>query len=102
MNPNDKVHQLPDSMQRQWRVFEGHLRTWLATDAGCTAAEIDHACAQLKPFYLQFAQPKQFSGDPEKVLLEFNSWVQEQLIGLMQIITVRDIELYRLRGGGNE
>jgi len=95
----NKVHQLPDSMQRQWRVFEGKLREWLATDAGCTAAEIDHACAQLKPLYLQFAQPKTFSGDPEEVLLGLNSWVQTQLIGLMQVISVRDIELYRLRGG---
>ena len=96
------VHQLPDSMQRQWRIFEGHLKTWLATGGGCTAAEINHACAQLKPIYLQFAQPKVFSGDPNTLLVELNSWVQTQICGLLQTIAVRDVELFRLRGGGDE
>lgn len=92
------VHHLPDSMQRQWRIFEGLLRDCLATE-GCTDAEINYTCAQLKPLYLQFAQPKDFSGDPEKVLVEFNTWVQAQIIGLLQTVAARDIELFRLRGG---
>jgi hypothetical protein len=92
------VHQLPDTMQRQWRVFDGMLKDGLAT-GGCTAAEINYACAQLKPIYLHYSQPKDFSGDPEKVLVEFNTWVRTQIFGLLQIVAVRDIELFRLRGG---
>lgn len=96
------VHELPDSMQRQWRVFEGMLKAGLATEGGCTAAEINHACAKLKPIYLQYAQPKDFSGDPEKVLQEFNTWVRTQIGGLLLTIAARDVELFRLRGGGDE
>lgn len=96
------VHELPDSMQRQWRVFEGMLKAVLATEGDCTAAEITYVCAQLKPIYLKFSQPKDFSGDPGKVLVELNTWVQAQIGGLLQTLAVRDLELYRLRGGGYE
>lgn len=92
------VHHLPDSMQRQWRVYEGLLKDCLAT-GGCTAAEINYACTQLKPIYLQYSQPKEIPMDPETVLKELNDWVQAQIFGLLQIIVVRDIELFRLKGG---
>lgn len=92
------IHQLPDSMQRQWRVFERVLKNFMV-EASCSAAEIDYALGQLKPLYLRYAQPNQFSGDPETVLKELNEWVQTQLSGLMQVIVARDVELFRLRGG---
>lgn len=69
------VHELPDSMQRQWRVFERILKARLATEGGCTAAEIN---------------------------LELNTWVQTQISGLLLTIAARDVELFRLRGGGDE
>jgi len=96
------VHQLPDSMQRQWRVFEGHLRKTMATECGCTAAEINYTCAQLKPIYLKYSQPNDLSGDPNKLLLELNTWVRTQINGLLLTVAARDVELFRLRGGGDE
>ena len=96
------VHELPDSMQRQWRVFDRILKAGLATESGCTAAEINHVCAKLKPIYLKYSQPKDFSGDPNKVLLELNTWVRTQISELLLTIAARDVELFRLRGGGDE
>lgn len=96
------VHELPDSMQRQWRVFDRILKAELAMEGGYTVAEINHACVKLKPIYLEYSQPKDFSGDPNKVLLELNTWVRTQIIGLLLTIAARDVELFRLRGGGDE
>lgn len=95
------IVQLPDSMQRQWRIFESALQDWLKSE-GCSQQEIAHSCEKLKPIYLKFAQPKQFSGDPEKILLEFNDWVQDQTFGLLATVAVRDVELFRLRGECHE
>ena len=103
MTSQNNVVALPDTMHRQWRVFESVLRDWLKSSMGCTPDEIDHACEQLKPFYLRFAQPKAISrDDPEKFLAELNEWVQSQISGLLQLVAVRDVELYRLRGGDDQ
>lgn len=40
--------------------------------------------------------------DPNKVLLELNTWVRTQISGLLLTIAARDVELFRLRGGGDE
>lgn len=67
---------------------------------GYSADEADHAIAQLKPLYLRFAQPKQFSGDPEKLVQELNDWVHAQINGLLLAVAAREIELFRLRSVG--
>ena len=97
----NNIVRLPDSMQRQWRVYEPLLKEFMRS-IECDEEEINYACEKLKPLYLKFAAPKQFSGDPEKILVELNVWVQVQILGLMQTVLVRDVELFRLRGRRDE
>lgn len=91
---------LPDSMQRQWRLFEQELKEAMQF-SGSDANEINYVIEQVKPIYLEYAKPNCFSGDHEKVLEEFNTWVRKQTSGFLNIIIFKEIELYRLRGKAN-
>jgi hypothetical protein len=93
------ITQLPDSFERQWRVYEGQLQTHFAA-AGASLDEIDHAAAKLKPIYLDAARMNFTSGATGDALVqELNAWVNQQVFGMMTHIALRDVELYRLRGG---
>ena len=97
---NNVVH-LPDSMQRQWRIYEAELRNAMVS-AEVSEDAITHACEQIKPVYLRYAQPAKFNvdhGDPEKAVHELNDWVFAQIFGLLQVLAVREVELFQLRGG---
>ncbi len=95
----DKVIQLPDSMQRQWRVFEALLRRELG------AAGVDHTIADLalervKPLYLRHAKPNPIpeGASPEEQLKAINDWVTQFGGFLLLEILIREIELINLRG----
>lgn len=91
---------LPDSMERQWRLFEQELKE-LMQSSGCDANEINYVFEQVKPIYLEYAKPNCFSGNPEKLLEELNFWVRKQTFGFLNIIIAKEVELYRLRGKAN-
>ena len=65
-----KVIAFPDSMERQWGVFERELRAeYLATNSDL--AELDHVLQQIKPLYIEQATPKAFvMNNPDEVLAE--------------------------------
>lgn len=94
------ITRLPDSFERQWRVYEGELREHFAA-ADATPDEIDHVAACLKPIYMQSARMSfsRNSSDGEQVVRDLNAWVQSQVFRLMLEVAIRDIELYRLRDG---
>ena len=94
---NNVVH-LPDSMQRQWLIFEAELRN-VMTSERLSNDEITYTCERIKPVYLRYAQSAKFSGDGDKVVQELNDWVFAQIFGLLQVLAARELELYRLRGG---
>ena len=88
------VHQLPDSMERQWRVFDDAVRRGLVS-GGCTGHEIDTALMALKPIYLEAATPKAFSGTGDQVVESLNTWVHDMVATLLIVLAVREIELQR-------
>lgn len=93
------ITKLPDSFERQWRVYEGQLRAHFAA-AGASCDEIEHVAAKLKPIYLGSARMS-FTTDAtgETLVRELNTWVNKQVLGMMIHIALRDVELYRLQGG---
>lgn len=92
----DNIIHLPDPMHRAWRVSEAALLEWMESE-GCSPEEAAYVCGQLKPVYQEFGQLKRFSGDSDKVLIEVNAWMRTQIIGLLQTVALREIELFRLR-----
>lgn len=97
----DKVIQLPDSMQRQWRVFEALLRRELGA-AGVDPDVSDVALERIKPLYLKHAKPNPIPEDasPEEQLKAINDWVTQFGGGLLLEILIREIQLINLRGDG--
>ena len=90
-----KVTRLPDSMQRQWRVYEEALGAELQI-AGCQQDEINHVLTVLKPAYLNYAKPNKFYGDAETVLQELSDWVKDVTGGLLIALAMKELELYRV------
>lgn len=95
----DNVTQLPDSMQRQWRVFEALLRRELGA-VGVDPAVSDVALERIKPLYLRHAKPSEIpdGASPEEQLKAFNDWVTQFGAGLLLEILIREIQLINLRG----
>lgn len=94
------IAQLPDSFVRQWRVYERQLRAHYSQQ-GATPDEVDYAASQLMPIYLNAARMDFTSSAKGDVLVrELNTWVNNQVFGMMCEVAVRDILLYRLRGEG--
>ena len=96
-----KVAQLPDSMQRQWRVFEALLRRELGA-VGVDPDVADVALERIKPLYLQHAKPNPIPEDasPEEQLKAINDWATQFGGGLLLEILIREIQLINLRGEG--
>lgn len=88
------VHQLPDSMERQWRVFADAVRQGLLR-RDCTPHEVDTALVTLKPVYIMAATPKTFSGTGDQLVEAINIWVHDQVATLLIALAVREIELQR-------
>lgn len=94
------IVQLPDSFERQWRVYEGQLRAHYSQQ-GATLDEVEYALVRLKPIYLDAASMNFTSFATGDVMMrELNTWVNKQVFTMMTYIAVRDVELYRLRGEG--
>lgn len=95
----DNVVQLPDSMQRQWRVFEALLRREFPA-AGFDPDVVDIALERIKPLYLKHARPNPIPDDasPEDRLMAINDWVTQFGAGLLLEILIREIQLINLRG----
>ena len=93
-----KVIAFPDSMERQWGVFERELRAeYLATNSDL--AELDHVLQQIKPLYIEQATPRAFvMNNPDEVLAAINEWVHGLVWGLLTALLACEIDLYRLKG----
>lgn len=100
MNDN-KVIELPDSMQRQWRVFEALLRRELGA-VGVDHDVADAALGRIKPLYLRHAKPNEIpdGASPDEQLKAINDWVTQFGCGLLLEILIREIQLINLRGEG--
>lgn len=100
MNDN-KVIELPDSMQRQWRVFEAMLRRELSA-AGVDPDVADVALERIKPIYLRHAKPNEIpnGASPEEQMKAINDWVTQFGGGMLLEILIREIQLINLRGEG--
>ena len=93
------VHELPDSMQRAWRVFAEGISHALHQAHGVTEAEIEHALAALKPLYLRAAQPNPIAfdpTDPEAAVRGVNEWIYQVTHMLLLAIAVREVQLFRM------
>ncbi len=97
----NKVIELPDSMQRQWRVFEALLRREMGA-AGVDPAVSDIALERIKPLYLRHAKPNDIpdGASPEEKLKAINDWVTQFGGSLLLEILIREIQLINLRGEG--
>lgn len=97
----DNVTQLPDPMQRQWRVFEALLRRELGA-VGVDPDVADVALERIKPIYLRHAKPSEIpdGASPEEQLKAFNDWVTQFGTGMLLEILIREIQLINLRGEG--
>lgn len=93
------VFRLPDTHEREWRVYAEQLQCALAKFGCANDPEIAYAMDKLKQAFM-FANrnPLQVDGSPEQCLAALNAWVQTQVFALMMEIFRRDVELYRLRG----
>lgn len=95
------IVQLPDSFERQWRVYEGQLRAHFSQPGAATPDEVEYLTAQLKPIYLDAARMEfSSSATGDALVRELNTWVNRQVASMMLEIAARDIELHRLRGEG--
>jgi hypothetical protein len=97
---SEVVH-LPDTMHRQWRVYEARLQE-LMQENGIDAEIAKIALARIKPIYLRCVTPLPLSdvSDAEAVLKQINSWVSQLGTGLLLEIILREAELIRLRREG--
>ena len=94
------VTELPDSMQRQWRVVEAGLRASLTTGETEPGA-IEAALAALKPVFLKWTQPREsFTGPPDEAVAFLDHWAYTIMVGLMLELVNLEVELWRagLRG----
>lgn len=92
-----QVFQLPDTMERQWRVIEPDLRRALA-EGLCTPAETEHIVTTMKPMYLQVATAKSediSAMSPDEAVASVDAWVKGLLYGLLVQIVARELTLLR-------
>lgn len=104
MSNADNVVRLPDSMRRQWRAMEPELCSWLI-GLGYTEAEAALSVNGIKGVYLRYATPKRVTirrNDAEGGIADIEGWVKQLAIGLLMEVLMREVELIRLRGLGNE
>ncbi len=87
------IIEFPETMQRQWRVFERDVSAMLA-QLGHAPDVIEHAMGKLKPAYLKYARPESFSGSPDEVVEALNTWHHRIVSGLMVEVVLRDITLF--------
>jgi len=98
---NAEIVQMPDTMHRQWRVYEAGFQELMRAN-GIDAEVAKIALDRLKPIYLRYSAPHaiQESSDPEAVLKQVNIWASQLATGLMTEIILREIALINLRGKG--
>ncbi len=89
------VIDFPETMQRQWRVFETDL-LGVMQQIGLPPDEVAHLLATLKPIYLRWARPGVFSGSGDEVVSQLNTLVHSLTSGLLLEIMTREVNLYRL------
>jgi hypothetical protein len=95
---NARIFTLPDTMNRQWRVFADDLRAQ-ARAGGATHAETEHAVSVVQPLFLRYGTPKApdvagLSGDD--AVASVNAWARDLVGGIMTELIAREIELHRL------
>lgn len=97
------VVELPDSMQRQWRVYEKMLDDFMRAH-GSGAGEIAHVLRNVKPVFLQYATQNLSApldpADPDAVVRQLNAWVQGIVCGLLEEVVAREIRLFRAGESG--
>lgn len=92
----DNVIGFPETMTRQWHIFERVIGDVLA-DLGLPDDEITHALSVIRPIYLRFGKPENFKGTTaEEAVDSLNRWVQQLTSGLLLEVVSRELELYRL------
>lgn len=93
-----EVIQLPDTMERQWRVYESAIQK-LMRESGIDAEVGKVALGRVKPIYLRCATPLAIPhvSDPEAVLKQINSWASQLGTGLLVEIILREVALINLR-----
>lgn len=98
------VTKLPDRPVREWLVVEKTLREILAeSDADQDMA--DYVCAAMRPVFLKYAAADSdfvldmSSVPPDEAVRRLNNWVHNLTNGMLLELAIREIELYRLRGG---
>lgn len=89
------VIDFPETMQRQWLVFEAAMLGTMQ-QIGLPPDEVGHLLVTLKPIYLRWARPEQFSGSPEELAVALNAWHHKIVYGLLLEIMTREVNLYRL------
>lgn len=96
-----EIVQLPDTMERQWRVYETALQKLMRKN-GIDAEVAKTALSTVKQIYLRCATPHDIPkvSDPEAILLEVNRWVSRLGTDLLTEIIVREVALINLRGEG--
>lgn len=100
MNENNVI-QLPDTMHRQWRVFEDLLRQELVAN-GADPAVSELALARIKPLYLKHSKPREIhaGASREEQFQAINEWVTQLGGFLLLEVLIREIQLISLRGEG--
>lgn len=92
---------LPDSMQRQWRVYERALGHHMRRN-GADTNEISHVLQALKPVFLQYATQNLSASidsmNPDAAVTQLNAWVQGIVGGLLEEVAAREVRLFRLEG----
>jgi len=91
------ITKLPDSFERQWRVYEAQIREAMVE---FPQDETEHAVTSLKPVYLRAvkATPFTINATGEELVHELNAWVNKQVFTMMKEVLIREIELYRFHG----
>lgn len=93
------VVEMPDSMQRQWRVIEARLRRELDAVGVVPAASVV-ALERIKPIYLRHAKPNEIpdGASPDEQVKAVNDWVTQLCCGMLLELLSREIQLIYLRG----
>ena len=98
---NTNIISLPDSMQRQWRVYERGLGHHMRQN-GAGTDEISHVLEALKPVFLRYATQNLSATidptNPEAAVMQLNAWVHGIVGGLLEEVAAREIQLFRLEG----
>ena len=96
----DNVVQLPDSKHRQWRALESEYYAGLL-GTGYSEAETAASVAKLKEVFIKYDMAKRVTLNPGDIAgseAEIEDWLKPLVIGLMNEILMREVELFNLRG----